>query len=439
MTLFDNTLEHGALDGGADTDADQSASDDHVLTVTDLTRDIKTSLQDRFSSVWVTGEISDLARPNSGHVYFTLKDDQSQIRAVIWRNTVTRLRVPLDDGLEILCRGDIDVYPPRGTYQLIIRHLEPRGEGALQAALRKLRAKLDAEGLFEPALKKPIPSLPRRIGVITSPSGAALRDFLQVAARRWRGVQIVIIPSRVQGVEAATEIVAAIETAHDIRPKLDALVVTRGGGSIEDLWSFNEEKVVRAIFAAELPVISAVGHEIDVTLADLVADLRALTPSEAAERVIPSADELQARLEQLDKRLQSVVVARFTHARSRLDALASRRVLRHPDESLRLWARRVDELQMRASRAISTQLSRQCERLAAVSGQLESLSPLSVLRRGYSLTSRDDRILDDAVAVNAGDIITTRLARGEITSRVESIDPSSPESPVKVRESDGRN
>ena len=439
MTLFDNTLEHGALDGGADTDADQSASDDHVLTVTDLTRDIKTSLQDRFSSVWVAGEISDLARPNSGHVYFTLKDDQSQIRAVIWRNTVTRLRVPLDDGLEILCRGDIDVYPPRGTYQLIIRHLEPRGEGALQAALRKLRAKLDAEGLFEPALKKPIPSLPRRIGVITSPSGAALRDFLQVAARRWRGVQIVIIPSRVQGVEAATEIVAAIETAHDIRPKLDALVVTRGGGSIEDLWSFNEEKVVRAIFAAELPVISAVGHEIDVTLADLVADLRALTPSEAAERVIPSADELQARLEQLDKRLQSVVVARFTHARSRLDALASRRVLRHPDESLRLWARRVDELQMRASRAISTQLSRQCERLAAVSGQLESLSPLSVLRRGYSLTSRDDRILDDAVAVNAGDIITTRLARGEITSRVESIDPSSPESPVKVRESDGRN
>ena len=187
MTLFDNTLEHGALDGGADTDADQSASDDHVLTVSDLTRDIKTSLQDRFSSVWVTGEISDLARPNSGHVYFTLKDDQSQIRAVIWRNTVTRLRVPLDDGLEILCRGDIDVYPPRGTYQLIIRHLEPRGEGALQAALRKLRAKLDAEGLFEPALKKPIPSLPRRIGVITSPSGAALRDFLQVAARRWRG------------------------------------------------------------------------------------------------------------------------------------------------------------------------------------------------------------------------------------------------------------
>ena len=439
MTLFDNTLEHGALDGGADTDADQSASDDHVLTVSDLTRDIKTSLQDRFSSVWVTGEISDLARPNSGHVYFTLKDDQSQIRAVIWRNTVTRLRVPLDDGLEILCRGDIDVYPPRGTYQLIIRHLEPRGEGALQAALRKLRAKLDAEGLFEPALKKPIPSLPRRIGVITSPSGAALRDFLQVAARRWRGVQIVIIPSRVQGVEAATEIVAAIETAHDIRPKLDALVVTRGGGSIEDLWSFNEEKVVRAIFAAELPVISAVGHEIDVTLADLVADLRALTPSEAAERVIPSADELQARLEQLDKRLQSVVVARFTHARGRLDALASRRVLRHPDESLRLWARRVDELQMRASRAISTQMTRQCERLAAVSGQLESLSPLSVLRRGYSLTSRDDRILDDAVAVNAGDIITTRLARGEITSRVESIDPSSPESPVKVRESDGRN
>ncbi len=434
MTLSDNTLEHDALDR----DADRSASDDHIRTVSDLTRDIKTSLQDRFSSIWVTGEISDLARPNSGHVYLTLKDDRSQIRAVIWRNTATRLRVSLDDGLEILCRGDIDVYPPRGTYQLIIRHLEPRGEGALLAALRKLRAKLDAEGLFDPALKKPIPSLPRRIGVITSPSGAALRDFLQVAARRWHGVQLVIIPSRVQGAEAAKEIVTAIEIAHAIRPELDALVVTRGGGSIEDLWSFNEEKVVRAIFAAELPVISAIGHEIDVTLADLVADLRALTPSEAAERVIPSADELQARLEQLGKRLQSVVVAKFTHARSRLDALASRRVLRHPDESLRLWARRVDELQMRASRAIGTQLSRQRERLAAVASQLESLSPLSVLHRGYSLTSLDDRILHDAVVVNAGDTITTRLARGEITSRVESTNPSSQESPAKVRESGGR-
>ena len=434
MTLSDDMLERDVLD----LNADQSASDDHVLTVSELTREIKTSLQDRFSSVWVTGEISDLARPNSGHVYLTLKDDQSQIRAVIWRNTATRLRVPLDDGLQVLCRGDIDVYPPRGTYQLIIRHLEPRGEGALQAALRKLRAKLAAEGLFDPALKKPIPPLPRRIGVVTSPSGAALRDFLQVAARRWHGVQIVIIPSRVQGAGAATEIAAAIETAHAIQPKLEALVVTRGGGSIEDLWSFNEEQVVRAIFAAELPVISAVGHEIDVTLADLVADLRALTPSEAAERVIPSAGELQDRLEQLGKRLRSAVVAKFTHARSRLDALASRRVLRYPAESLRLWATRVDELQLRASRAINTQLSRQRERLAAVAAQLESLSPLSVLRRGYSLTSLDDRILHDAAAVKAGDIIRTRLARGEITSRVEATHPSPPDSSEQGHEADGR-
>ncbi len=347
MTFFDDTREHDTLDRGID----PTVSDGQVLSVSDLTREIKASLQDRFPSVWVTGEISDLARPNSGHIYLTLKDDRSQIRGVIWRNTAVRLRFPLDDGLQVLCRGEIDVYPPRGTYQLIIRHLEPRGEGALQAALRKLRAQLAAEGLFDPAWKKPIPSLPRRIGIITSPSGAALRDFLQVAARRWQGVQLVIIPSRVQGAEAAAEIVQAIQAAHAIKPPLDALVVTRGGGSIEDLWSFNEEKVVRAIHAAELPVISAIGHEINVTLADLVADLRALTPSEAAEHAIPSANELRGRLTQLGKRLQAVVAARLTHARGRLDALATRRVLRHPDESLRLYTRRVDELQMRAPAA----------------------------------------------------------------------------------------
>lgn len=391
-----------------------------VLSVSDLNRDIKSTLQADFSSVWVTGEVSDLARPNSGHLYLTLKDDSSQIRGVIWKNTAQRIRFPLDDGTQVLCSGDIDVYPPRGTYQLIIRQIEPRGEGALQAALRKLRAKLDAEGLFAAQLKQAIPKFPKRVGVITSPSGAALRDFLQVAARRWQGTELVIIPSRMQGAGSADEVVQAIATAHQLQPSIDALVITRGGGSIEDLWSFNEEKVVRAIHAAQVPVVSAIGHEIDVTLADLVADLRALTPSEAAERVIPSAIEMRSGLDQLGKRLQSMIRSRCSDSRQKLDSLATRRVLLHPEEYVRMWSHRVDELQIRAGRAVAMQLERQQQRVAAVAGQLETLSPLSVLARGYSVTMKDKAVIRSTEILTEGDLLTTKLDQGVIVSRVES-------------------
>ena len=397
--------------------------EDHVLSVSDLTRDIKSTLQADFSSVWVTGEVSDLARPHSGHLYLTLKDDVSQIRAVIWKSTAQQIRFPIDDGTQILCRGDVDVYPPRGTYQLIIRHVEPRGQGALQAALRKLRAKLAAEGLFAPQLKNAIPPFPRRVGIITSPSGAALQDFLLVASRRWHGVQLVIVPSRMQGDGSADEVVRAIETAHQLQPALDALVVTRGGGSIEDLWTFNEEKVVRAMHAARIPIIAAIGHEIDVTLADLVADLRALTPSEAAERVIPSADEMRSGLNQWSKRLQSTMQSRLSDSRQRLDMLANRRVLLHPEECVRTWAHRVDELQLRAHRAMSLQLARAREKLGFGSAQLQSLSPLSVLGRGYSVTMKDNSAVHDAEDVSVGDVLDTRLQRGRIRSRVESLAP----------------
>jgi exodeoxyribonuclease VII large subunit len=418
MSLFSNSCPNEPSSGAA-TDSDEG----QVLSVSDLTRDIQSSLQANFSSVWVTGEVSDLARPSSGHLYLTLKDDNSQIRAVIWKSTAQHIRFPLDDGTQLLCRGDVDVYPPRGTYQLIIRQVEPRGEGALQAALRQLRAKLAAEGLFAPQWKQPIPKFPKRVGVITSPSGAALRDFLQVATRRCPGVELVILPSRMQGAGSADEVIQAIATAHQLQPPIDTLVITRGGGSIEDLWSFNEEKVVRAIHAAHLPIVSAIGHEIDVTLADLVADLRALTPSEAAERVIPSANEMHAALDQLGKRLHALMRARTADSRQRLESLASRRVLLHPKEYVRLWALRVDDLQLRGQRAMVVNLRRHRDRLLAVSARLESLSPLSVLKRGYSVTIRDNKVVRSIDDVNVGDLLTTKLNRGNIVSRVQSIAP----------------
>ncbi len=392
-----------------------------VLTVGQLTALIEGTLESQFQSVWVGGEISDVSRPHSGHVYFTLKDSQAQIRGVVWRSTAQRLRFQLEEGQEVVCLGDIDVYPPRGTYQLVVRQVEPKGLGALQLAFKQLQQRLAAEGLFDPRHKKPLPAFPRRVGFVTSPTGAAIRDFLEVAARRFRGVDILVIPARVQGECAADEIVCGIEQANRVRPPLDVLVVGRGGGSIEDLWCFNEEAVVRAIFASRLPVVSAVGHEIDVTLSDLVADVRALTPSEAAERVIPSADELTARLDQFQRRLTAILSSRATAARSRLEQLARSRVLRNPKSLLSDLMRRVDELDQQALRAVERRLAAASDRVAATAARLESLSPLAVLARGFSVTTRecDGRLVRDAGDIQPGEDIRTRLARGEIVSRVK--------------------
>ena len=288
---------------------------DEVLSVARLTDLIKETLASRFPAVWVVGEVTDLARPHSGHLYLTLKDQEAQIRAVIWRGVAGRLRFDLEDGMQVICCGDVDVYPPRGTYQLVIRQLEPRGLGALQQALRKLQQKLEAEGLFDPRHKKPLPRFPRRLAVITSPTGAAVRDFLEVLRQRWPGVDVLVIPTKVQGEGASAEIARALALANRLQPPMDVLVVTRGGGSMEDLWCFNEEPVLRAIFASRVPVVSAIGHEIDVTLSDLVADVRALTPTEAAQRVVPATDEIAAALKHLHARLQSGLGTRAASAR----------------------------------------------------------------------------------------------------------------------------
>jgi exodeoxyribonuclease VII large subunit len=393
-----------------------------ILSVSELTGQIKGVLESRFARVWVAGEISNLSRPQSGHVYLTLKDDEAQIRAVLWRMAARAARVELHDGLAVICQGYLGVYQPRGSYQLVIERIEPKGLGALERALRILRERLAAEGLFEAARKRPLPRFPRRIAFVTSPTGAAIRDFLEVLRRRWRGADVLVVPVRVQGEGAAGEIAAGMELVNRLAERVDVLVVGRGGGSLEDLWAFNEEIVVRAIYASRIPVVSAVGHEIDVTLSDLVADVRALSPSEAAELVVPAAEDVRSFLERQQHRLAAAFRARLNTARARFDAAAACRVFRRPLERVQALEQRLDELSGRAGRAATSRLELAQTRLGGLASRLESLSPLSVLGRGYSLTTRqaNGAIVRSAGQVAAGDELLTRLADGEVTSRVES-------------------
>lgn len=398
-----------------------------VLTVSELTAAIQGTLQTGFSSIQVSGEISEISKPPSGHVYFTLKDEGAQIKAILWRTAAQRLKFKLEEGQEVICHGALDVYAPRGTYQLIVQRIEPVGIGALQLAFQQLQTRLAAEGLFQPGRKRRLPRFPRRIGFVTSPSGAAIHDFLQVIRRRYRGVQVFVIPAKVQGEGAAADVVRGIRLANRVRPALDVLVVGRGGGSVEDLWCFNEEPVVRAIFNSRVPVVSAVGHEIDVTLADLVADVRALTPTEAAERVVPSAAELREQLAACSRRMKSSLVAQLTSARRQLELLASRRVLTQPRERIQERARRLENLATTMEQAIDRRLSRDRDQLRSFAAQLESLSPLRVLSRGYSVTQQlTGPVVRDAGELQIGDQIRTRLDRGEVISRVEQIKSPQP-------------
>jgi exodeoxyribonuclease VII large subunit len=395
-----------------------------ILSVSELTARIKDVLEATFPAVWVAGEIGDLARPRSGHCYFTLKDAQAQLPAVIWRTTASRLRFELHDGLEVTCRGRLEVYAPRGRYQLIVEAIEPRGIGALELAFRQLHERLSKEGLFDPARKRPLPRFPRRIAVVTSPSGAALRDFLEVLRRRWRGADVLVVPVRVQGEGAGEEIAAAIRLVNRLSAPVDCLVVTRGGGSLEDLWAFNEEVVVRSIVASRIPVVSGVGHEIDVTLADLAADVRALTPSEAAERVVPAAEELGQTLRQYHRRLAAAIRSRAAEAGRRWGSLATHRLFRQPLTLVHDLARRLDELEARSQRLVREGALRARSRVEALAARLNSLSPLAVLGRGYSLTRRvsDGQVVRDADELAHGDDIKTRFARGQAISRVERVE-----------------
>lgn len=435
-----------------------------IFTVTELTSAIRGALETGFGEVWVEAEISNCRAWNTGHVYFTLKDGGAQIKAVMFRSAVRYLRFKPADGLRVVARGRLGVYEPKGEYQLVCEHMEPHGLGALQLAFEQLKKKLAAEGLFEQARKRPLPSLPRKIGIVTSLDGAALRDIIKVLRRRHPNAHLVIRPTRVQGDGAAAEIAHALRSIAKV-PGIDVIIAGRGGGSAEDLRAFNEEPVARAIAASPVPVVSAVGHEVDFTIADFVADLRAPTPSAAAEMVVAAKDDFCARIERLSQRLHAAARHGLQRRRSAVHALATRRGLagwqaraamrgRHAAElthqlhaavTARLARHARDHRQLHASlerynprrrmAAIRNTLAADDQRLRAAAvrsreraetrfrvlvGRLENLSPLAVLSRGYAVCWNGDRtaILRDADRVEPGSEVHVTLEHGELACRV---------------------
>ncbi len=394
-----------------------------AVTVSELTRRVQRTIENAFSNVCVVGEISQFTIASSGHIYLTLKDEDAVLKAIIWRSTARKLKFELEEGLELVARGSLDVYPPRGSYQLIVREVQPRGMGALQLAFRKLMKRLEEEGLFRTEHKKNLPEFPRRIGVVTSPTGAAIRDIVRVVERRWPPATIYLLPRRVQGEAAAEEIAAAIRLLNARRPDLDLMIVGRGGGSLEDLWAFNEEVVARAIFDSEIPVVSAVGHEVDTSVSDFVADARVATPSAAGENVVPDQTEVGAKVENLKNRLARSLQSKVRHARQRLDSVKRSMAFRRPEMVVQERAQRVDELWEKLRGNFEHDLAMRRERVNALAGKLEALSPLRVMDRGFSVAfDSSDEVLTSVQEVEMGDTMMTRLRDGRIYSRVETVE-----------------
>ena len=390
-----------------------------IVSVTELVSAFKEVVEAALPPCTVEGELSNCRKSPAGHWYVTLKDESSEISAVIWRSSAVRLRFQPRDGLQVLATGGLQVYVPRGNCQFIINRLVPQGLGEFELAFRQLKDKLSEEGLFDEDRKRTLPPLPRRIALVTSPTGAAVRDMIQVIMRRWPAAQIVILPVPVQGDDAAPRIARAINTVTRV-PCVDVVITGRGGGSLEDLWAFNEEVVARAIAACPVPVVAAVGHETDVSIADLVADRRALTPSEAGELVVPSALETRQQLWQLAQRLERSVAGRVEHMQLQLEGLRSRPVFQRPLTMVDDRRQQVDELAERSERAVCQRIERTQQQLAATAAALDALSPLKVLARGYSLTSDESgRLIRSLSQLQPGQRILTRLHDGEVASTVD--------------------
>ncbi len=435
-----------------------------ILSVAQLNREARRLLETGLPNLWVAGEISNLARPASGHLYFSLKDADAQVQCAMFRGANRKLKFQLEVGLQVVVRAKVSIYEPRGNYQLIIEHMEEAGEGLLQRRFEELKRKLDEEGLFSESHKQPLPALPASIGVITSPSGAAIRDVLNILQRRYPLASVTIYPTRVQGQQAAGEIVAAINLAV-ARNECDVLIVTRGGGSLEDLWSFNEEVVARAIYECAIPVVAGVGHEVDITIADLVADKRAPTPSGAAELIVPDRDEILRSLANFDRRAGLSLKRHWKNIQRQTEQLDARLKRMHPGAILQQMQQRADDLSRQLTRAISYRLEQQRQhtialnrrlahaapaeiiassmarlqileqalttrtqkklaqlqnRFAILSGNLNSVSPLATLERGYAIVSsvESGKIIRDAARVTAGERIAIRLAQGELEASV---------------------
>ena len=391
-----------------------------IYSVSELTAELKALLENTFTGVWVEGEISNFKHHTSGHMYFTLKDDRGQLRAVMFRGSNRGLQFRPEDGLAVIVFGNVTIYEPRGEYQVYVEYMEPKGLGALQLAFEQLKTRLEAEGLFDPARKRPIPLLPKKIGLVTSPSGAAIRDILQIIHRRFANVQVLVFPVRVQGEGAAAEIVEGVEFLNK-RGDLDVLIVARGGGSIEDLWAFNEEVVARAIYASQTPVISAVGHETDFTIADFVADVRAPTPSAAAELVISRKAELSQRVDDLFSRLVSHMRYRAERSGERLRSLERHLRLLSPLERVKRQRERLRDGALALQSSMSHRLALWRGDLRTAAARLDSLSPLAILARGYSVCRRlpDLSILTRAASVAEGERVEVLLHQGGLICRVE--------------------
>lgn len=393
-----------------------------VPSVSQLTRRLRGHIENAFFDVWVKGEISNLKKPSSGHLYFNLKDTHAQLRAVMFRNAFSKLKFDLKDGMEILLHGTLTIYEARGDYQIVADSAEPVGVGALQMAFEQLKQKLQAEGLFDPKHKKPLPTLPTRIGIITSPTGAAVKDILNVLQRRFSNREIFILPTNVQGEKAAPEIVAAIQNAQDWNHShpdraIEVLIIGRGGGSLEDLWPFNEEIVARAIFACPIPTLSAVGHEIDVTISDFVADLRAPTPSAAAELVIPRKEDLIQLVETQQSRMTTIFKKHLIQVRLHLSHLSSRLV--DPKERIQQMKEKFLNLESKLISVFVYRLNLLKHRLETQAGLLHTLSPLQVLSRGYSLTlSEKNQIIRSTHDVKEGEKIITQVSDGRFYAEV---------------------
>ena len=417
----------------------------HIYSISELNNNIKQLLEDKYPFLWISGEISNLRVPSSGHCYFTLKDARSQISAVMFRNQAANLAFRPKDGMAVIGFGRVAVYEPRGSYQIVFEYMEPKGIGNLQIAFEKLKRQLAADGLFDAQAKKQLPALPKTIAIVTSPTGAAVRDFIKVANRRFSNLPLQVVPVRVQGESAPREIIQALKWLNDIET-CDVIVLARGGGSIEDLWAFNDEQVARAIFASRIPVVSAIGHETDFTIADFVADLRAPTPSAAAEMVVPSKTELQNRLQEIKQKLYVSTILILKLLDKHIDGLHNRIV--HPKRRLQDWRMRQDDLTMRLAATINDALARKNERvlfrremlmqvspakniatlrmqlatfqqamasemvhglqdrrnsLAKNSAMLDAFNPMAILQRGYSIT----RSLPDRTIVRSASEVKT--------------------------------
>jgi len=392
-----------------------------IYTVTELTREIRNALERHIGAAWVTGEIANVRQPTSGHCYFTIKDESSQLSAVMWRATAEALPFEIKAGISVIVHGEVSVYEPRGQYQMVVRRMEPLGVGPLQLAFMQLRDRLAKEGLFDAARKRPLPAFPRLIAIVTSPTGAAIQDMLKTIRTRFPPARILLCPARVQGAEAAGEIAEAIRMVNR-HGQADVLIVGRGGGSLEDLWAFNEEVVARAIAASKIPVVSAVGHETDVTIADFVADVRALTPTDAGNLVVPEMRRLLQNLSGCRARLAGSLTGMLQTTRQRLDGLARHFHPRHATEMVRRQEQRMDDLCQQLLRDAKHLLDLHNHRLQGVSGRLESLSPLAVLARGYSVTlDPAGGVLKEASLLTPGDRVRTRLWRGSFDSIVETV------------------